>query len=380
MCKNLLATIFVTAVILAIPGTAAEIKVEPGQSIQAAVDQAKPGDRVTVLPGIYHEAGRPCPNEPSVTCAVVISKDDISLIAQSLPNRPVILENTGSQDTGIAVVKNGANGQTCLTDTPHRINGSTVEGFIVRNFAGNGILLFCVDNWSVRFNTATNNAEYGIFPVFSGPGRMSMNVASGAHDTGFYIGQSHSARVDHNVSFDNVSGFHVENSTGIELDHNESFHNTVGILVFILPGAGVPVSRNNQVHDNFVHDNNSPNTCLDPADPVCLAPPGIGILVVGGAQNEIDHNQVLGNETFGIALSDFCLATNISPIACSALGFDPLPESTRIEFNVAQGNGFNPQFPGLPGSDLIWTANGSGNCWKQNKATTLFPATLPACH
>ena len=33
-----------------------------------------------------------------------------------------------------------------------------------------------------------------------------MNVATGANDTGIYIGQSHDVRIDHNVATDNVSG------------------------------------------------------------------------------------------------------------------------------------------------------------------------------
>ena len=40
------------------------IHVTPGHSIQAAVDQARRGDTVSVAPGTYTEAGTPCPSEP----------------------------------------------------------------------------------------------------------------------------------------------------------------------------------------------------------------------------------------------------------------------------------------------------------------------------
>jgi hypothetical protein len=76
---------------------AREIKVQSGQSIQAAVDRPLPGDRIAVQPGTYHEPGRPCPTVPTSVCAVVISADDISLVAASQSGQPVILENSGGQ-------------------------------------------------------------------------------------------------------------------------------------------------------------------------------------------------------------------------------------------------------------------------------------------
>jgi hypothetical protein len=60
------------------------------------------------------------------------------------------------------------------------------------------------------------------------------------------------------------------------------------------------------------------------------------------------------------------------------LGFDPLPETTRIEFNIAQENGFNPT-SGFPGADLLWTGSGRGNCWFDNVATAVVPPNLPVC-
>src|SRR2546422_7595071 len=67
-------------VTVGVPVSARTIIVGPHDSIQGAVDQAAPWDTIAVRPGTYHEAGRPCPTEPG-TCAVVITQDNIALIA-----------------------------------------------------------------------------------------------------------------------------------------------------------------------------------------------------------------------------------------------------------------------------------------------------------
>jgi hypothetical protein len=94
-------TTLLAAVFCAAPAAARDIQVQPGQSIQAAVDQAAPGDHILVVPATYHEAGRPCPGSPAQRCAVSVTQDDISLIALSDATHAVVLENAGGQDNGI---------------------------------------------------------------------------------------------------------------------------------------------------------------------------------------------------------------------------------------------------------------------------------------
>ena len=106
-----------------------------------------------------------------MTCAVVVDKDGISLVGQPKPGRPVVLENAGGQDMGVAFAKTGD--PTCLTDDALRIHGALVRGLEVDGFEGEGVLLFCADDWRVTGVSANDNGEYGIFPshVGHGPGR-----------------------------------------------------------------------------------------------------------------------------------------------------------------------------------------------------------------
>lgn len=136
-----------------------------------------------------------------------------------------------------------------------------------------------------------------------------------------------------------------------------------------MPGDPLERSLDNTLSDNSVRDNNRPNECASPKDPVCLIPPGVGIAIAGGAGNLNLRNHVIGNRTFGIAVTDVCSAFEITPSRCDRLGFNPLPRFIRTERNVALQNHV----------DLLWTENGRGNCWLENRAKVRVPESLPQC-
>jgi parallel beta-helix repeat protein len=371
--------IVVGMLVLGIPAQANTIRVKPGDSIQAAVDKAQPGDRILVKPGTYHEDGQPCPTEPSHTCAVAIEENNIRLVGVPSRRHRVVLEADGDQDEGIAVGKSGD--ADCLTDASKRVHRSLIRGLTVRGFEDDGVFLICVDHWRVTRVRAVDNDEYGIFPSHALIGRLDHSFASGANDTGHYIGQSSHARVDHNVARGNVSGFELENSSHIRADHNLATGNTGGILSFALPNLDVKSNSDNRIDHNVVRNNDKANTCTEPDDAVCDVPPGTGILLIATDRNRVVQNRVGGNDSFGIALSNYCLATGLQEPACSALDIEPNPDGNRILDNRAMGNGTAPA-PTLPpvfAVDLAWDTTGTDNCWSGNKAGTTFPSPLPSC-
>jgi parallel beta-helix repeat protein len=365
--------------LLSAPAEAKTIRVQPGQSIQMAVDQADRGDRVLVAPGTYREEGRPCPTEPSHTCAVAIERHGIRLVGVPSRGHPVVLLAGADQDEGIAVGK--SDDGDCLSEPSKRVHGSLIRGLTVRGFEDDGVFLICVDHWRITRVRAVDNREYGTFPSHTLSGRLDHSFASGANDTGHYVGQSRQARVDHNVAKGNVSGFEIENSSRIRADHNLATGNTAGLLSFALPGLDVKANSDNRLDHNRAFRNNKPNTCVEPDDAVCDVPPGSGILLIGTDRNRVVANRVAGNKSFGIALSNYCVATGLSDADCAALDIDPDPDGNRILGNRVKSNGTapDPSLPAVFAVDLAWDTTGTDNCWSGNRAGTTFPPSLPAC-
>jgi parallel beta-helix repeat protein len=349
------------------------IHVRDGGSIQSGVKKADPGDKVLVHRGTYRERTHACPFEADHTCAVVVEEDDIRLVAK----KGVVLKAKGDQDDGIGVGK--TLDPACLSDKSKRVQGSLVKGFKVRGFEDDGVFLACVEDWRITKVQAIDNLEYGIFPSHSVDGRIDHSFTSGANDTGFYIGQSRDARMDHNRATDNVSGYEIENSSDVRADHNVAEGNTGGILSFTLPNLDVKANDANRVDHNQVTANNRPNTCLEPGDSVCSVPSGTGILLLAADNNLVDNNDVAQNNSFGIAIADYCVGGGFD---CSGgLDIDPHPDNNRVLSNTATGNGTAPvaSVPAIFAKDLAWDLQGTGDCWSENIAGTTFPSPLPTC-
>lgn len=341
-------------------GSGTDIVVRPGESIQAAVDAASPGQRILIQPGIYAQA-------------VTIDKAQIKLVGDlSDPAAgDVILENPGGQQNGITVTENG--------------DGVEISGLAVRNFEENGVFLVRVEGFLLSNVTAENDGEYGLFPVLSSNGVITDCVAIGHEDTGIYVGLSQNVTVQNSSASQNVNGIEIENSSQVQVSGNETFDNTAGILVVLLPGLSVKSSTDIVVTGNSVHDNNLPNFAGDGFERV--VPAGSGILIVGTDATTIQQNRVTGNEFVGVGVANSGVLAELAGVPVDDI--EPFPDGIRVLENEVTGNGGAQPIPTLPpGVDLLWDGTGSDDCWSGNTfATSLnldLPggapgSTLPAC-
>jgi parallel beta-helix repeat protein len=328
--------------------------VQPGQSIQAAVNAAPAsGAEIDIEPGTYQEA-------------VVVAKQGIQLVGLGGGSDPgVVLQNPGGQATGITVTS--------------KANHFVLRNITVQNFEENGVSLNA-NGFVLSHVTAVNDGDYGLFPEFSANGLIEYCTATGNADTGIYVGQSHDVVIAHSTAFGNVIGIEVENSAHVQVLSNEAYDNVAGILVDLLPGLTVKTAHDNLVADNSVHDNNHVNFAT-PGDLASFVPSGTGILILGADRTTVEGNHVTGNQFVGIGVASTTFLASLAGIPVT--GIKPNPDQTAVHDNVVQGNGTNSPLPAIPGADLLWDGAGAHNCWSGNVFDTSFwpmsPLPLPSC-
>ena len=142
------------------------IKVNPGDSIQAAVEIAQPGDTIQVMPGIYSET-------------VYIDKDDIHLVGVIEAGERATLDGLGKLND--AILYSG--------------NNILIANFKITRYKGNGIMSQAGNNFEIRNNIIIDTGIYGIFPQLGVNGVIEHNIVSGIADAAIYVGMSDNIHV-----------------------------------------------------------------------------------------------------------------------------------------------------------------------------------------
>ena len=337
---------------LAAPASADVEIVRPGESIQAAVDAAEPGDKILVKRGRYAEN-------------VVIATDDITLKARGAklvpPESPT--ENACSFGEpardgicAIGEVDFPDEGPPNVTDP---ISDVTVKGFKVKGFPGTGILFLGAEDPVAKHNRAKDNGEYGIARFFSTGGKIVGNKASGSEEAGIYVGDSPDADVliARNRAFDNhLYGFFLRDAAHGRLVGNRAYGNCVGAIVF---NTGANVAGDWRFFGNHVHDND--RFCPADEEEGTPALSGIGIAIVNASDNRLFGNVIHDNEPSG----EVEFSGGVVVIDAGTPGANP-PSGNVIKRNVILGN--EP--------DIFWDGSGEGNVIERNRCRTSVPDGL----
>lgn len=208
-------------------GAAAEIYVQPGDSIQTALNNAVSGDAIILKPGIYNENIKIDKNNLIISSESG-NPDDTIITAKSSDNHVISLQASNVKISGLGITgtKNVYAG-IYLSEC----NNCTIENNKILN-NGYGIYLLNSKGNKLSNNVIKNNGEYGILLSTSTNNTLSGNTASDNKDTGIHISTSNgNTLTGNNVSSNDVYGLFVCPESDDNLIYNNYFNNTVNAKI-----------------------------------------------------------------------------------------------------------------------------------------------------
>ena len=194
------------------------LHVHPGDSIQDAIDDADPGEKVLVHAGVYHQS-------------VVFGPEDSGITLKGEPG--AILDGTGAP---------GVDGITLLAG----VSGVTIEGFEIRNYSGPGT---GQGNAIQAWNDGTSDItiENNVMHDNSWNAILVGNEGTGLH-TGWHVRHNH-------IYANGVYSLELTNAQDSEIRGNIVEGGVVGILVQArntIPESGMVTVSDVRVMDNTV--------------------------------------------------------------------------------------------------------------------------------
>ena len=298
-------------------------------TISDAAKAAKPGDLISVAPGMYHET-------------VIVHIPDLTIRGRN--RNTVILDGNFTLPNGFLVTANDV----------------VLENMTARHYVGNGFYWYGVHGYRGSYLTAYANGDYGIYAYLSVDGQFDHDYAAGQPDAGFYIGACYpcNAVITEGLAENNGLGYSGTNAGGNLVIENSIWRdNFVGIAPNtedfepLAPQDGVTITH------NLVENNNNYNA---PVETEQLATIGTGIIIAGGDNNVIEDNRVSGEDYYGILV-----VTNVDQNVWE-------PSGNSVKDNVVTNSGIADLALAAPSAD--------NNCFSGNTISRTSPPFLQYTH
>lgn len=381
--KMTFAVLALAALALSVPASSAAtvVRVDPGESIQAAIDKAKPGTTIKLGEGTYKES-------------VNISKNDISIEGQGRSKTKIEVPASGDLPAGAGCVDDSGGTPVvsgiCVSpefpsdpkahceNSPPLGTGETkvkavddvaVSRLAVTGFTGIGVLYFCADDPEVTrvYAKGAEHSEYGIAAFASEDVVFTRTLTVDGGEAGIYIGDSpHAdATVWKNVAWNNGFGIFIRDSAHGTIQRNKTFGNCLGILFLNTDESQAPPEFRGpsiDVKDWLAKQNNATaNNRPCPAGDEGEATSGLGIVVFSSIDVSVIDNGVYGNDSTAESTVKGGIVVAGDPGKPST--------GTKVGFNTAFGNA----------TDIVWDQQppgGGGNRFFGNDCLTSDPDGL----
>jgi hypothetical protein len=314
--------------------------VAPGQSIQQAVDAAAPGDTIQLFAGEY-DGG------------ILVTKDRITIKGAGWDT----VVRPGGTNNCVAVA--GPSGICVVGEEGDPVRGVTVQSLTVRGFDAFGVVGLGTDKLTVRAIQSIDNLEYGVVEFGSTRGAFIGNWITGTtEEAGLYVGDIADAMgttLTNNHVEASALGALIRHAHNVKLVGNTFVDNCTGVA---LVDDGQPGGMG---HIRVINNKMIANNRFCPPHEEVPPLQGSGLVMVGGHDNSVIGNKVLGNQGTGVA-----------PFSGGIVLMPGLPPTNM----PGEDNSFvgNTAFGNSP-ADIIDNSGGD-NTFTANKCATSQPSGI----
>jgi parallel beta-helix repeat protein len=318
--------------------------VHRGQSIQQAVDAARPGDTIAIAPGTYRES-------------VLVTTPGLTL--RGAGAKTVIMPATARATNTCAQAGNGI----CVTGAAGKVvSRVTIRSLTLSGFKKNAVWASWTDRLTVQRVTAEKSGTWGIAQERSTRGVFRNNIARNNGDAGIFIANTtdreggatdtRGAVIAENKLTGNRIGVTVRRVRNLSVRGNSMTGNCAGVFVVgdeSKPAAGAMTIRHNKIYKN---------NKFCPGNSRLPAIQGSGIVLTGAESTVVHSNRVMDN-------------VGSSPLSGGIVLFQSFVGALNTN-NVIRGN----QVRGNKTADLANRGSGTGNTFVGNSCKTSEPAGM----